>query len=106
MNSRDYDAYSTPSRDLRVRRAALQLGLLMNNNLNAVEAGLAQCASLTLNGGIQLAPFAFLKRLLKFEYSSDPNENVLARFGFEPAAGSCSETGIPAELSAPQSAAN
>ncbi len=106
MNSRDYDAYSTPSRDLRVRRAALQLGLLMNNNLSAVEAGLAQCTSLTLNGGIQLAPFAFLKRLLKFEYSSDPNENVLARFGFEPPAGSCSETGIPAELSAPQSAAN
>lgn len=106
MNSRDYDAYSTPSRDLRIRRTALQLGLLMKNNLNAVETALQQCSVIALGDGVELMPFEFLKRLLKFEYSSDPNENKLTRFGFTPALGSCGETGRPTEPSARQSGAN
>ena len=106
MNDRDYDAYSTPSRDLRIRRTALHLGLLMKNNLNAVETALQQCSVIVLGDGVELMPFEFLKRLLKFEYSSDPNENMLTRFGFTPALGSCGETGRPTERSAPQSGAN
>ncbi len=106
MNSRDYDAYSTPSRDLRIRRTAIQLGLLMQNNLNAVKTALQHCSAIAIGDGVELMPFEFLKRLLKFEYSSDPNENTLTRFGFTPALGSCSETGRPTEHSAPQSGAN
>ena len=106
MNSRDYDAYSTPSRDLRIRRTAVKLGLLMKNNLNTVETALQQCSVIAIGDDVQLAPFEFLKRLLKFEYSSDPNENTLARFGFTPALGGCRETGGPTEHLAPASGAN
>ena len=90
-NSSEYDEYSTPTRDKRMKLSLQDLvnvanaGTFMTSPSKKVERILpyfADCAPIVISDGRQLPMSDILLALAKKDLDSDPNQNELVRWGF------------------------
>jgi hypothetical protein len=82
MKAGDYDSYSTPSRDKRIKETILQI-IEVTNADGVKELGnyLSQCSDIRIAPGRSLSLYDFAVSLMKGRVSSNPNHNFEARWG-------------------------
>ena len=93
LNDKEYDAYSTPSRDANLRRIVFGLGLKLQGNLNLIEESLKSCRPIVVDESHSISAIDFFRRLLRLDFSSDPHQKPATRFGLAPVDPICIETG-------------
>jgi hypothetical protein len=95
MNADEYDMYSTPSRDGRIKEVAQALltavGGGMFNRSSSIEnvSALDQCAPLQIAPNQTLTLKEYVKNVMDNKVSSDPNESLGARWGLASASHRC-----------------
>lgn len=93
LNDKEYDAYSTPSRDANLRRIVFGLGLSLKGNLNLIEDSLKSCRPIAVDETHSISAIDFFRRLLRLDFSSDPHQKPATRFGLAPVDPVCIESG-------------
>lgn len=82
MDRSDYDSYSTPSRDKRIKETVEQLMHTAGvNDISGVERALRSCPDIRIAPGRSISLYDFCSRLLDGKVSSNPNHNFDARWG-------------------------
>lgn len=88
MDKHAYDAYSTPSRDKRIKKsleefvdASSAFGFTYAGRLKDLKFYFAKCAPLKISDSQALSVHDFAMNVLREKVSSDPNDPVLARWG-------------------------
>ncbi|WP_413289135.1 hypothetical protein [Bdellovibrio sp. HCB337] len=96
MDAGDYDSYSTPSRDKRIKTTLKQLtktaggvGLTGPQRAAKLKPHLDQCPNIQISATQTLSLYDFSIALLKGDVSSDPNDPFGARWGLEPSTSKC-----------------
>lgn len=96
MGAGDYDSYSTPSRDKRIKitlkqltKTAGGLGLTAAQRAAKLKPYLDQCPNIQISPTQTIGLFDFSISLLKGDVSSDPNDPFGARWGLEPSVSKC-----------------
>lgn len=88
MDAESYDSYSTPSRDEQIRQFIKQLDL---SNSRTADL-LVQCGSVKIDLSEKTYSIeSLVKNFKRGNYSSNPNESIAARWGFEKAQSRCAE---------------
>jgi len=92
MNADDYDAYSTPSRDKRIKLTLKQIidtagggGLTAAQKAKALKPAMDACPDIEIAPGQKISLYEFSMGILKKDISSNPNDSFAARWGLEPA---------------------
>lgn len=89
LSTAEDHAYSTPSRDANLRRLAIELGLILGNDLGKVRAALKGCAEILMGGRADrpaeekvasLSTDDFFRNVLTLDFSSDPQDPPVLRF--------------------------
>jgi len=93
MNAGDYDSYSTPSRDKRIKTTLKQIidtaggfGLTSAQRAKKLKPHLDTCPDIEITPGQKVSLYDFAIAMLKGDVSSNPNDSFAARWGLEPAA--------------------
>jgi hypothetical protein len=86
--SKEYHLFSTPSRDSNLRRVVIALSLELQNRLDIVRKTLTACPPI-VGEGYSITAEEFLVKLIRLDFSSNPNESMSARFGLSPVEGRC-----------------
>jgi hypothetical protein len=90
MNYEEYDAYSTPSRDGKIKKALAHLLLTATGSDTESKSGAIDsiapylnqaCGSIQYLPGKQISAARFAQRLLDGQVSYDPNQSAAARWG-------------------------
>jgi len=88
MKARDYDSYSTPSRDKRIKETILQItqatkveGLTKVQRAKKLKSYLDQCPDIRITPERSLSLYEFAVNLMKGRVSANPNHNFEARWG-------------------------
>jgi len=82
MDRDDYDSYSTPSRDKRIKETLEQLMHAAGvEDISGIERPLRRCADIQITSGKAISLYEFSSRLLAKRVSSNPNHNFDARWG-------------------------
>ncbi len=97
MNAGDYDSYSTPSRDKRIKTTLKQIidtaggyGLTSAQRAKKLKPALDSCPDIEITPGQKIALYDFSIAMLKNDVSSNPNDSFAARWGLEtPPANKC-----------------
>lgn len=92
MNAEEYDAYSTPSRDKRIKTTVKQLigvdggsGMTAASKAKNLQPALSACPDIEIAPGYKIALYDFVIALLKNDVSSNPNDTYESRWGLGPA---------------------
>jgi hypothetical protein len=89
MNANEYDDWSTPTRDLRIKMTLDQLLKLSGeSDVDGVAQYLDQCPGLEIAPGRILQLRDYLHRVSDNKISSDPNDSLEARWGLVQSSGS------------------
>jgi hypothetical protein len=98
LSGEDYESFSTPSRDKRMKQSLDQMIEITTPNRLLVPAEkkiarivpyFGSCRALTLRSGVQISMQQVLTALAKKNLSSNPNESEAARWGLEGESHSC-----------------
>lgn len=97
MNAADYDSYSTPSRDKRIKTTLKQIidtaggfGLTSAQRAKKLKPHLDTCPDIEIAPGQKVSLYEFSITMLKGDVSSNPNHSFAARWGLEtPAQNNC-----------------
>lgn len=82
MDKNDYESYSTPSRDKRIKETIEQLMQTAGvRELSGIERPLRRCPDIQIAPGRKIALYDFCSRLLDGKVSSNPNHSFDARWG-------------------------
>lgn len=83
-----YDSYSTPSRDEQIRQFIKQLSFWGNKTSKLLQ----KCGSVKIDLTGTMYPIeSLVSNFRSGKYSSNPNEKILVRWGFESASSRCSD---------------
>ncbi|MGE5085648.1 MAG: hypothetical protein ACM3MG_05060 [Bacillota bacterium] len=90
MNADEYDSYSTPSRDKRIKTTVKQLigveggsGITAASKAKSLKPVLSNCPDIEIAPGYKISLYDFVIALLKKDISSNPNDSFAARWGLE-----------------------
>lgn len=90
MNEREYDLYSTPSRDKKIKDAVVELvrsnypkGWITRKKMKTYRKYLKACESLEYSPGKSINIIKAMRAIYKGKASSDPNQTLDARWGVE-----------------------
>lgn len=99
MNAEEYDAYSTPTRDKRIAATLKDLskmtsgfsGFSVSGKINnpEISKALAKCDIIEIADGQTLSLQEYMLHVAANKYSSDPNDSLKARWGFESGLSQC-----------------
>lgn len=96
MNAGDYDSYSTPSRDKRIKTTLKQIneiaggfGITAAQRAKALKPHLDKCPDIQIAPGKSISLYDFSILMLKGDVSSDPNDSFGARWGLESSTAKC-----------------
>lgn len=97
MSAADYDSYSTPSRDKRIKTTLKQVidtaggfGLTAAQRAKKLKPHLDTCPDIEIAPGQKVSLYEFSIKMLKGDVSSNPNDSFGARWGLEtPTQNSC-----------------
>jgi len=82
MGREDYESYSTPSRDKRIKDTITQLMETVGaHNVGDLQRYLARCPDIRIASGRTLSLYDFAVRLMAGHVSSNPNHSFEARWG-------------------------
>lgn len=92
MDAGDYDSYSTPSRDKRIKTTLKQIidtaggaGLTSAQRAKKLKPALDTCPDIEIAPGQKISLYDFSITMLKGDVSSNPNDSFAARWGLESA---------------------
>lgn len=92
MDANDYDAYSTPSRDKRIKLTLKQIvdaaggnGLTGPQKAKKLKPAMDACPDIEITPGQKISLYDFSIGILKNDISSNPNDSFAARWGLESA---------------------
>lgn len=92
MDAADYDAYSTPSRDKRIKLTLKQIvdaaggnGLTGPQKAKKLKPEMDKCPDIEITPGQKISLYDFSIGILKNDISSNPNDSFNARWGLESA---------------------
>lgn len=99
MNAEEYDAYSTPSRDKRIREtlwSTLEMadangGFLSRVKPEKIDKYLASCKEIEYLPGQKMTLKNYVRIIIEELESSNPNTTLLARWGLKEEENSCPE---------------
>jgi hypothetical protein len=98
MDAGDYDSYSTPSRDKRIKatlkaltQAAESHGITKVQRTKKLKEELDKCPAIQYAPGQFVTLYDFSIALLKNDVSSDPNDSLAARWGLAPKTSNCKQ---------------
>jgi hypothetical protein len=90
MNEREYDLYSTPSRDSKIKAAVKELvrinypkGFITKRKMKSYLPYLTACKKLEYDKGKYIDIIKAMRAIYKGKASSDPNQTLKARWGLE-----------------------
>lgn len=90
MDESDFDSYSTPSRDKRIKATLKQVteaaearGLTTAQKAKKLKGYFDQCPDIQIAPGRKISLYDFALKLLKNDVSSDPNDSFEARWGLD-----------------------
>ena len=93
MNADEYDAYSTPSRDKRIKTTLKQIfdatdvnGMTSSKKVKNLKPVLDTCPDIEIVPGTKISLYDFALAMMKKDISSNPNDSFAARWGLEDAA--------------------
>ena len=99
MNADEYDAYSTPTRDKRIVTTLKDLskmtskfgGFSLTGKINNPEiaVALSKCAPIEIAAGQAMTLHDYMLNVAVDKYSSNPNDSLKARWGFESSRNNC-----------------
>lgn len=90
LNREEYDDWSTPTRDKRIKMTLDQLfKLTEEDNVDALAQYLDQCPGLEIAPGRTLQLRDYLRRVSQNRISSNPNDSLEARWGFNSGGSRC-----------------
>jgi hypothetical protein len=99
MSSSQYDAFSTPTRDKRIKAALKDLttttqkfgevGLTGKVKNPEVVAALNKCEPIEISTGKTITLMQYMVNVAADQFSSNPNDTLNVRWGFESASSSC-----------------
>lgn len=88
MDQGDYEAYSTPSRDSRIKETILQIveaanakGLTKAQRVKKLKAYLDRCPDIKIGQGKTISLYEFSMQLMRGAVSSNPNHDFDSRWG-------------------------
>ncbi|WP_413287664.1 hypothetical protein [Bdellovibrio sp. HCB337] len=88
MDQGDYEAYSTPSRDNRIKESLFQImdaanakGFTKTQKLKKLKSYLDRCPDIRISSGRTISLYEFALQLMKGNVSNNPNHNFEARWG-------------------------
>ena len=92
MNADEYDSYSTPSRDKRIKTTIKQIfdatdvgGIKSSTKVKRLKPVLDTCPNIEIVPGTQISLYDFSLAVMKKDISSNPNDSFAARWGMESA---------------------
>lgn len=96
MGAGDYDSYSTPSRDKRIKTTLKQIvdtaggkGLTAAQRAKPLKRYLDKCPKIEIAPGRHLSLYDFSILILKGDVSTNPNDTFAARWGLESSSSKC-----------------
>jgi hypothetical protein len=88
MNEREFDLYSTPSRDKKIKHAIVELvrtkfekGFITKRKMKTFRPYLKKCARLEYKQGKNLDIIQAMHAIYRGKAASNPNQNIDARWG-------------------------